>query len=174
MEFKVKVDDMVFHEVKSQSWDPFLVTLLFSFVLHSTLSSLMALAIVTQSFSLNLENNFNFYFFIKKILYNSFLYLFLCQLNIFFILILFFFLFPIFCHFILPTNSFFLFLTFCQLYYYYRVYWLLGSYSATQYMGKHVAPQGNHFFPRKTCVFRASAVRAILYFFLKFFLYVEN
>jgi len=56
MESKVKVDDMVFHEVKSQSWDPFLVTLFFSFVctrlplfvfsfflnryLHSTLSHL--------------------------------------------------------------------------------------------------------------------------------------
>jgi hypothetical protein len=49
---QVKVDDMVFHQVKSQSWDPFLVTLLFSFVctrlpffffnryLHSILSHL--------------------------------------------------------------------------------------------------------------------------------------
>jgi hypothetical protein len=29
---QVKVDDMVFHQVKPQSWDPFLVTLLFSFI----------------------------------------------------------------------------------------------------------------------------------------------
>jgi len=62
MESKVKVDDMVFHEVKSQSWDPVLV----SFVLHSTLSSLMTLAIIIQSFSLNLRNKINFYFPIKK------------------------------------------------------------------------------------------------------------